>query len=152
MDENNQAKDFNELNNLAHGILSAVKDDLGTARTELEDKQRTLDGLKDLPTELAKSQEARRRLEGELNYLRGKVSELTTGNQNLTAELAKSQEARNYLQDELSNLREELSRLNDSYQTLTTSLLKAQAEASNAKAEASTLRSKIAQVQKTLAG
>lgn len=151
MDEN-QAADFNELNNLAHEILSAVKDDLGTARTELEDTKRKLNDLKDLPAELAKSQEARRRLEGELNYLRGKVSELTTGNQNLTAELKKSQEAQSHLQGELSNLREELSRLNDSYQTLTTSLLKAQAEASNAKAEVSTLRSKIAQAQKTLAG
>ena len=151
MDEN-QAADFNELNNLAHEILSAVKDDLGTARTELEDTKRKLNDLKDLPTELAKSQEARRRLEGERDFLRGEVSKLTTGNQTLTAELKKSQEARNYLQGELSKLRDELSRLNDSYQTLTTSLLKAQAELSNAKAEASTLRSRIAQAQKTLAG
>ena len=151
MDEN-QAADFNELNNLAHGILSAVKDDLGTARTELEDKQRTLDDLKDLPAELAKSQEAKRRLEWERDKLRGEVSKLTTDNQALTAELKKSQEAQSHLQDELSNLRNELSRLNDSYQTLTTGLLKAQAEASNAKAEASTLRSKITQAQKTLAG
>lgn len=151
MDEN-QAADFNELNNLAHGILSAVKDDLGTARKELEYTKRKLDDVKDLPAELAKSHEARRRLEEELNYLRGEVSKLTAGNQELTAELKKSQEARSYLQGEISNLRGELSRLNDSYQTLTTGLLKAQAEASNAKAEASTLRSKIAQVQKTLAG
>lgn len=151
MDEN-QAADFNELNNLAHGILSAVKDDLATARTELENTKHKLDVVKDLPAELKKSQEAKRRLEEELNYLRGEVSKLTTDNQNLTAELKKSQEARSYLQGELSKLREELSRLNDSYQTLTTGLLKSQAEASNAKAEASTLRSKIAQVQKTLAG
>lgn len=149
--EENQA-DFNELNNLAHEILSAVKDDLGTARTELEGTKRKLDDLKDLPAELAKSQEAKRRLEGERDYLRGEVSKLTAGNQSLTAELKKSQEAQGYLQGELSKLRGELSRLNDSYQTLTAGLLKAQAEASNAKAEASTLRSKIAQIQKTLAG
>ncbi|MBR2773693.1 MAG: hypothetical protein IKD73_01755 [Selenomonadaceae bacterium] len=149
--EENQA-DFNELNNLAHEFLSSVADDLGTTSSKLRDTQRELDDLKELPTELAKTQEAQRRLEGELDYLRGEVSKLTTNNQTLTAELAKSQEARSYLQDELAKLRGELSRLNDSYQTLTTSLLKAQAELSNAKAEALTLRSRIAQAQKTLAG
>lgn len=151
MDENNLA-DFNELNNLAHEFLSAVKDDLGTARTELEDTKRKLDDVKDLPAELAKSQAAKRWLEEERNHLREEVSKLTINNQALTAELAKSQEARGYLQGELSKLRNELSRLNDSYQTLTTGLLKAQAELSNAKAEAATLRSRIAQVQKVLAG
>ena len=127
MDENPAAM-FNELNSLAHEILSNVKKDIEHNDTELAETRqvlsnawRELDDLKktrqDLSEELAKSQEARRNLESERDYLHG-----------------------------------EISRLNDSYQNLAASLREAQAESRNYKSEVITLRGKIAQVQKFLAG
>ena len=134
MDENPAAM-FNELNSLAHEILSKVEKDIGSAREELIQTQRAysdaedevkvlMQTRQDLSAKLAKSQEARRNLESERDYLRGEVSKL----------------------------RGEISRLNDSYQNLAANLREAQAESRNYKTELITLRGKIAQVQKLLAG
>lgn len=126
MEENSQA--FNELNDLAHEILTEIKVEFSRSQSELASAQNELKQLQDndrnISAELAKSQEARNQLESELIYLREEVSNLNTSNQKLL----------NSLQETQASLRDTQTSLRD------------------AKAELITMRNKVAQAQRILAG
>ena len=108
MDENNLA-DFNELNNLAHEILSSVKDDLGTARKDFD-----------------KSQERIQQLEAERDYLSGEVSKLTTSNQTLTTELSRLRDELSKLNDSYQTLTASLLKAQEESETLRSKIAQVQ--------------------------
>ncbi len=112
MEENfsEQLEDFNELINIGNGILSAMEEEINTAHADLGSalaelkrvsdeatttKHKLLEELtntkQNLSSELAKSQEARRNLESEKEYLRGENSKLNSTNQRLALSLRESQ-------------------------------------------------------------
>ena len=127
MDGENLAADFNELNGIAHQILSKVGDELGSTKA-------------DLNAALLES----KRLHDETN-------ELTATNKNLSDNLAEALQKLNDMEKKRDSLLEEIFDLTAKNQRLLEELRGVQAELDSDKEKLAVLREKMAQVQSILA-
>lgn len=112
MDDNQQRAIFTELNNVAGKIIGDIEGKLNSTRDDLHGALDELEILRDtnrnLSAELAKSQEARRHLENERNFLREQVAKLSDENRKLSAALQTSQDNLSRAQRENNDLRVKL--------------------------------------------
>lgn len=121
MDEN-QSEIFNELHRVAEEIVGKIQSDLGAAHSdingaldELRSVNKQLDELrninKNLSAELAKSQEARRNLEDNQNFLRDQNYTLTANNRKLAEALQETQTELSKARREVTDLRNRLTQV-----------------------------------------
>lgn len=112
MDDNQQRAIFDELHNVAGKIIGDIEGKLNSTREELHgalDDLKTLrDTNRNLSADLAKSQEARRHLEDERNYLREQIYKLSDENRKLSTALQMSQDNLSRTQRENNDLRVKL--------------------------------------------
>lgn len=114
--EENQSAIFNELHRVAEEIVGKIQSDLGTAHSdinsaldELRDMNAKINDLqitnRNLSAELAKSQEARRHLEDNQNFLRDQNYTLTANNRKLAEALQETQAELSKARREINDMR-----------------------------------------------